>query len=689
MLEICWNGSRKITSIKVKNIMSNQKNAFYQSTANLIQAGNTKMAISSLIEFLNSQVDDENALSLLSSAYMRQGDQEKAIEISKKAANAHPNSFEAHADLGFLSMKLGYKEQAISSFEAAVMLNKPFYQGWAFLGKLYFENNQFSQALAATAESEKYDPLDNEYHQMRSAMQNGRLKEGEKIARQMLEKIPGHPRAGYMLANIAARVGFHEERAEILLHCLSFHPANEMLRKQLIKSYEELAEYGNALEQAIILIEAYPSYLNHWIKSQLHSDIGQFEEALSEADKSAQFVLDNKVELGKVELIRAHALRFLGRREESERAYKACIEFTPDSGTGWWGLADLKDYQFTDKDKQSMEDFYVNEENDSKHRSQVAFAIANALDNSGKKDRAFTWYKKANEERRDLDFDLNANNKFSESSISVLTKEALEKQASPTPDGPTPIFIVGMPRAGSTLLEQILASHSQIEGTMELPTLAKLERKIKNFGRQTYSKDFPQSLIEFTPEQLCKFGQMYFENSACFRTDKPYFIDKLPMNYDRVGLIHKIIPQAIIIDARRHPLDCGYSIYKQHFAPGQEYSYDLENIGSYYNYYLKKMDHWDQVLPGKVLCVQYEDMVHETEATIRLLLEHVGVPFEESCLRFYDNKRAVRTASSEQVRQPINTKGIGQWKPFEEQLKPLKISLGAETMARFEKYLPK
>jgi hypothetical protein len=263
----------------------------------------------------------------------------------------------------------------------------------------------------------------------------------------------------------------------------------------------------------------------------------------------------------------------------------------------------------------------------------------------------------------------------------------LATQAVPQPTGPTPIFIVGMPRAGSTLIEQILASHSQIEGTIELMNLSYVERNIEVGGYHKFNKDYPRSLRGFSPEELNAYGQAYLDDTAIFRESKPFFIDKLPPNFERIGLIHKILPQAIIIDARRHPMDCGFSAYKQHFAGGHGYSYKLEHIGRYFNDYLRLMDHWNDVLPGKVKLVQYENMVRDTETSVRDILAHIGVDFEEVCLRFYENKRAVKTASSEQVRQPIYTESIGRWQTVSEQLKPLTDSLGEETMARFQRYL--
>jgi len=406
------------------------------------------------------------------------------------------------------------------------------------------------------------------------------------------------------------------------------------------------------------------------------------------AEAAANGLEKDSEELGKVDLLRGHALRILGRREESEAAYKACINNTPNNGAGWGGLADFKNYKFSDADKQTMEKLINNEKIDDEQRCLAAFALAKAYENDDDKVMAFEWYKRANDLRPGVNFDPEENIEYCNKYIEVFDASMLEKQSSPLPDGPTPIFIVGMPRAGSTLIEQILSSHSQIEGTMELSTLQKLERKIKITGGQKFKQHYPECLDKFSQAELSEFGQKYIDQSEVYRTDKPYFIDKLPPNFERIGLIHKILPQAIIIDARRHPFDCGYSAYKQYFAGGHDYSYNLENIANYYNCYLKFMDHWDDVLPGKVICVQYENMVRDTEATTRLILDHIGVSFEEDCLRFFENKRAVKTASSEQVRQPIYTKGIGQWKPVEEELAPLIESLGAETLARFEQFLP-
>lgn len=666
----------------------NNNNAFYQSAVDLIQNGKSEKAIGILNSFLKSTPDDETALSLLSSAYLRVGQKRKAIDISESACISHPDSYAAHADLGFLSMKLEQNEKAISSFQRAVKINQRFYPAWVFLGKLYFESEQYSNAVNAEAEAEKHDPLENEFRQIQKFMQQANIFKAEQIARAMLQKQPGHPRASLMLAYIAGTVEAHEESADILEHCLSVHPANLTVRRSLINAYEDIGDDAMALKEAKILLKTEENYVGHSIISKIYGRLGDHERALFHAEVAAKFVIDNKEELGKLDLLRGHALKILGSREESEEAYRSCIKNRPKNGSGWWGLADFKTYNFSDNDIKAMQTLAEDETGASEQRCQAAFALAKAFENNIDMDNAIKWYIKANELRTDVTYDRYANEKYISSQINTFNQNMLKIKADPVPVGSKPIFILGMPRAGSTLIEQILSSHSQIEGTMELPTLPKLERKIRIQCGRLFKSKYPAGLDKFNSHQLSEFGQDYIENSAIYRTNKAYFIDKFPPNFIRVGLIHKLLPQAIIIDARRHPLDCGYSIFKQHFAMGHNFSYDLKNIGNYYNDYLSIMDHWDKVLPGKVLCVQYEDMIHKTEETVKSILDHIGVEFEESCMKFYENKRAVKTASSEQVRQPIYTKGIGQWKPVKHELTSLFESLGSSTLARFEKYLP-
>jgi len=351
-------------------------------------------------------------------------------------------------------------------------------------------------------------------------------------------------------------------------------------------------------------------------------------------------------------------------------------------GSAYWALADLKTYQFNQKQINELTAFVENTQHDASQRCQAGFALAKAYEDNKDYQYAFEYYAKANNLRPDVDFQADRYQKISEQLCEHYCHETLKLQAD-IHNNAIPIFIVGLPRSGSTLIEQILASHSQIEGTMELFNMRILISKINSMGLQQFNKGYPQSIASFSEKELSSFGNRYLEDTSIFRKEKKYFIDKLPLNYMQIGLIHKILPEAIIIDARRHPMSCGFSAFKQYFGSENYFSYNLEDIGAYYNSYLTVMDHWDKVLPGKVLKVQYEDVITDTEVEITKIINHCGIEFEQQCLKFYDNKRSVRTASSEQVRQPIYRSGLQQWHHFEEFLGPLKDTLGEKTLARF------
>jgi hypothetical protein len=308
-------------------------------------------------------------------------------------------------------------------------------------------------------------------------------------------------------------------------------------------------------------------------------------------------------------------------------------------------------------------------------RVHLSFALGKAHEDRGEYEPSFHHYEEGNALKR-------AQTRYSADAMSgelakqaeVCTPELFDNHAGAGHSAPDPIFIVGLPRAGSTLLEQILASHSQVDGTLELPNILALAHRLR--GRKAGQSRYPQVLHDLTREQLAKFGETFIEETRVHRQGAPFFIDKMPNNFRHIGLIHLILPNAKIIDARRAPMDCCFSGFKQLFAEGQEFTYGLEEVGRYYSDYVALMDHWDRVLPGKVLRVQHEDVLDDLEGQTRRMLEFCGLPFEEACLEFHKTDRAVRTASSEQVRRPINRKGQGAWKPFEPWLDPLKKALG-------------
>jgi tetratricopeptide (TPR) repeat protein len=664
--------------------MSATKHEQLRTIAGLIKKGDAAAALTRLDFFLNSNPDDETALSLAGSAHMLAGDRDKAFESFEAAISANPESFSAHADLAFAAMKCGQSARAITHFTRATEINPDFYAAWSFVEKLHYEAGDYPAALHAVERSEALDPLDAEYREMQGELTAGRPAKAEKIARSMLKRHPGHPRGVFMLAHLANNVGAYEEGAKILKYGLEHHPANVNLRRALVQNLEKLGAYIPAEFEAEELTKACPDYLSWLLLSKVHGHTGAYDESLKAAEEAAKVVDPDSGELGKVDLLRGHALKVLGRRAESEQAYRDCIVNTPGNGAGWWGLADLKDYEFTEDDKRAMKAVANQADGDPAQRCQAAFALAKAHEVAGDTADAFKWYKRANDLRPNVEFDAEKNDAYCDRIVSGFDSDMLAVQAMSQRNSPTPIFIIGMPRSGSTLIEQILASHSQVEGTMELSTLPMLERRITIAGGKMFDQKYPESLANFGHEDLTAFGQNYLKETTIYRTDKAYFIDKLPPNFIRIGLIHKILPHAIIIDARRHPMDCGFSLYKQFFAGGHEYSYSLTDIGRYYNGYLRVSDHFDTVLPDRVFRVQYEDNVRDTEGVTRSLLEHIGLDFEPACLEFYKNKRAVRTASAEQVRKPIYDKAVQYWRNFETELQPLADALGPETLARFD-----
>ncbi len=669
--------------------MTETRKALYQESTRLVQDGKADIAEANLKAWLKSHPDDEVGGSILGSALMRQGKQGEALAVFERTTMMHPGSYAAQGDLGFALMKAEKKPEAIKAFSAAVRLNRQFYQGWCYLSRLLFEAGNIDKARETLEASRQCDPFDKDFKRIQSAMSSSRFAEAESIARGILARQQGHPRAAYALAHLASRVGAHEEAAKILEYSLANFPCDKHVRAALINSYEELGLYGQAVQEAKLATEIDPDSFVPWqILGRVHGHCGDYTNSLTAYDRALcckDLALSDRSNLA---LIRGHALKILGRQEESIQSYRESLDHQAGAGAGWWGLADMKTYRFSAQDLAAMENYARDKTASEAQRTQAAFALAKAHEDAGQYEKAFSWYEKANALRPDIQFDADKYSQAIDQLIETFTPDFLEHQTTSPVDGPTPIFIVGLPRSGSTLIEQILASHSQIEGTMELVNLPNILRRITIDGGKQ-KQNYPASMAGFSSEQLAAYGQAYIDETAIYRSGKPYFIDKMPPNFDKVGLIHMILPRAIIIDARRHPMDCGFSCFKQHFAGGHHFSYSLANIGAYYNGYLRIMDHWDRVLPGKVASIQYESMVSHTEVTVRGILEHCRIPFEDACLRFFENKRPVRTASSEQVRQPIYNRGVAHWKRFERQLEPLSRALGTGTLSRFQDLVDK
>jgi len=585
-------------------------------------------------------------------------------------------TYETLASQGRKFLEAGNYLDAKASFQNALEVDPLAYDGWLSLSESLYYLGDYPGAIKACERSESLDPLQAKFQNIQRAMQSQNFATAKKIAHEMLDQCPGHPRAIFTLAHLHQSRRAYEDQVEVLENGVKQAPGNIFLLQMLVGALENSGRIIQAIETARHLLDMQNTFANAWSLIGLYIRYGLNEEALSLCETAKHLSGGDRSLLSELDLLRGHASKTLGRPQDAISAYKTCIINKPNTGSPWWGLADMKTYAFSTDEIHQLQTLVARKTLTPEHQCQAQFALAKAHESVSGLGTAMPFYKAAN-----LAF---AGNKFNAERFSIAAKNlitsfnerALRTTAARDQKEPRPIFILGLPRSGSTLLEQILASHSKIEGTMELPVLPNIKRMMHLESQRRGFRSFLDSIERFSEADLRLFGQLYLDQSALFRSeDTPFFIDKLPNNFEHVGLIHKILPGAIILDIRRHPLDCGLSLFKQFFARGVEFSYDLGSIGVYYSEYLKIMEHWDEVLPNRVLHIQYENLVQNLEPILRRILEHIGLSFEPACLEFYKNKRAVRTASSEQVRTPIFTNGIGAWRNVAEDLEPLKSAL--------------
>jgi tetratricopeptide (TPR) repeat protein len=461
-----------------------------------------------------------------------------------------------------------------------------------------------------------------------------------------------------------------------LARCLELAPAFAEARAQYATVLNQLKRPLQALAQIEQLLAAEPRNPNFRnLKAAVLVEIGEYEGAAG----LYSGLLSEYPHQARIWMNQGHVLKTLGRHDEAVAAYRKSLELTPGLGEAWWSLANLKTFRFTAEDVAAIERTLERTDCSDEDRLHLHFALGKAREDAEQHEQSFAHYQKGNSLRRaQLRYDADANTRFIERSIKLFTPEFFAQRAGVGCPAPDPVFIVGMPRAGSTLVEQILSSHSMVEGTMELSDITTLARSLDGADVGGGPGRYPDALADLAPSKLRDLGATYIERTRVQRkAGRPFFIDKLPNNFQHVGLILLALPNAKIIDVRRHPLGCCLSNFKQLFARGQAFSYGLEDVGRYYHDYVALMAQIDRALPGRVHRVHYESLVVSTEAETRALLEYCGLPFEAACLRFHENRRAVRTASSEQVRRPIFRDGLDQWRHFEPWLDPLKGALGA------------
>jgi tetratricopeptide (TPR) repeat protein len=514
------------------------------------------------------------------------------------------------------------------------------------------------------------------------AMIDNDLSRAETLLRTRLRSDPLDVAAIRLMAELAARIGRYGDSEKLLRRALELAPGFAAARANLATVLNKQHLYAEALVELDRLAAGQGGHIeSRNLRAAVLGRTGDYDEA---ARLYAELV-GTFPDHAKTWMSYGHILKTMGRLEEGIAAYRRALECQPELGEVWWSLANLKTVDFSADDVTEMERALEQPGLPDEDRLHLHFALGKAYGDRDEAEPSFRHFAAGNALRsNELGYDPQAITAQVAEVIETLNSEFLAARTGVGDPSSDPIFIVGLPRSGSTLIEQILSSHSQVEGTMELPdmpAIAMREARAAGGGM----RDWVGAVAAMDAERLAGLGAEYLQRTKVQRkTTKPLFIDKLPNNWAYAGLIHLILPNAKIVDARRHPLDCCFSNFRQHFAKGQGFSYSLDHIGRYYADYVRAMDHYDRVLPGRIHRVIHEELLDDPENVVRVLLDYLGLPFEDACLEFHTNTRAVRTASSEQVRRPINRDGVGQWQPYERWLGPLRAALGdlPETYSR-------
>ncbi len=593
----------------------------------------------------------------------------------REILRVYPNEPNALFLRGMALGALGDSQQAAAALAETVRLHPRHAQAWRALGDQFTQLGDVAKADDAYARHIKASVNDPRLMEAAAALVDNKLAVAERILRPFLKEHPTDVGAIRMLAEVGARLGRHADALNLLARALELAPGFQAARHNYASILYRQRRPQEALAQADILLKADPR--NPGFRALRAAILGQLGE-YDEAEKAYESLLMEFPRHPKAWMSYGHTLKTLGKGGHGIAAYRKAIAQLPGLGEAYWSLANLKTFRFTDEEVATMRAQLARGDLGAEDRFHLEFALAKALEDEGLYEDSFTHYAAGNALRRQaVQYDAGENHANMLRTKAAQTADFFAARTGVGAPAPDPIFIVGLPRAGSTLLEQILASHSQVEGTMELPDMVSIARRLGERKKKTDTSLYPEILQSLPLEQFRELGEEYLERTRIHRKlGRPFFIDKLPNNFLHTGLIHLILPNAKIVDARRHPLGGCFSCFKQHFARGQVFTYDLTEVGRYYVDYVTLMAHYDAVMPGRVHRVLYENMVADPEGEVRRLLDYCGLAFEPGCLRFYENDRAVRTASSEQVRRPIFADAVEHWQNYEPWLGPLKAALG-------------
>jgi tetratricopeptide (TPR) repeat protein len=652
--------------------------AAYGQALAALRAGRAETAERQLRAIQAAAPGEVNSLRLLGAALLAQDKVSPAIETLERAVAAAPKFWPARTDLARAYRSDGRLEAAREELRQVVAAAPGLDAAWLAYGDVLVDLEKYPDAKFAYERARLADPHCRRIEEATAALVAEDRKTAELIFRDILKADPSHVAALCGLAAVSLTVSRGADALRLLRHALKQSAHLPLAWRGLCQAFVDLGRLPEAEAAVRRLLKIEAENPKNWVLlGTVYTRLMRQPDALVAFEAAARL---NPGEV-RLRLSIGHLHKTLGQRPECERAYKACLDLDPNFGEAYWSLADLKNYVFSNVEIAAMQILLKGDGGDDMDQAQLHFALGRAFEHQKNYPAAFDHYAMGNARRRKtISYDIGVFENKARRVRECFDAAFFSQRADAGWPDRSPIFVVGLPRSGSTLVEQILASHSSVEGTFELPNVLTIVREFDHANAEHDA--YPENVRAVAQEQFASLGRRYIEETAPIRSGRQHFIDKMPNNFSHVGLIHAMLPNAIIIDVRRHPMDSCFSTYKQHFAEGQSFSYDLDDLGHYFRCYLKLMDHWNTVLPGKVLHVQYEELVRDPETNIRRLLTHCGLDFEPACLAFHETKRPVRTASAEQVRQPLYASGVGYWKNFEPQLEPLRRALG-DSIERF------
>jgi tetratricopeptide (TPR) repeat protein len=601
------------------------------------------------------------------------------MAVLDKLIQLHPRHGRAFQERGHILRAAGNAQGALAAFGRATEENPSLHVSWRGQAEILLAAGRIQEAERIKPHIQRLVNMPKPLIYALDMLSQGSIAKAEQACREFLGENPHHVEAMRLLAQIAMKMNVFDEAEFLLESAVLFEPEDIPLKTDYINVLRKRQKLVEAREHALELFENDKESL--YFKSQyavISMQLGDYETALTLFDELLTAMPGEPVTLTS----KGHALKTVGDTDAAISCYQEACREGVIHGEAWQSLANLKTYKFEESEVARMEGLLKNPALRKMDRVYLHFGLGKAYEDRREYDLAFSNYASGNQIKR-------AESRY----IAQHMSEEFEEQRrvfstlAPSREGfeaPDPIFIVGMPRAGSTLLEQILSSHSQVDGTQELPNILSAVHQLRSRNKDFDRLNYPRAIMDLSPDELRDFGRAYIEDTRTHRKDAPFFIDKMPNNFRHIGLIKRILPNAKIIDARRHPLSCTFSCFKQLFAEGQEFSYNLEDLGHYYRDYVGLMDFWHQCLPNEILHIQYEDVVEDLETQVRRILTYCSLPFEEACLNFWETERAIKTPSSEQVRQPIFKSGVENWQDFESHLDPLKQALGKT----LHEYLP-